>query len=99
MKKSDPYEALEKSQRFKDWYEDDGLKEAVADMRRAYFRSFESSHISDDHGRRNIHVALKILDNFESSLQTVMGGGQIAKAEIKRLETAELTKNRKFLQK
>lgn len=82
-----------RAERFKRWYEDDGLKDAFDSIERQYFEAFKRLKPSDDDGRFKLQTATRIIEDVRTHVVQMMTDGKIAKNEIDRLKRG---RDRKF---
>ena len=75
-----------KADRFEHWYEEDGLKEALEDIKNAYVSGMISSHYSDNQARENCYIAVNLLERIEGHIINVIGGGKVADKTLKAIE-------------
>lgn len=82
-----------KADRFERWFEEDGLKEALEDIKDAYVAGMLASHYQDHEARENCYVAVNLLDRIEGYIINVIGGGKVAEKTLKTIE--QEAKNKK----
>lgn len=75
-----------KAERFERWFEEDGLKDALNDIRDAYIKGLVNSHYQDVAARENCYVALKLIERIESHIHGVIGGGKLADKTLEAIE-------------
>lgn len=75
-----------KGQRYKDWYERDGLKEALENIKQAYINGLINSHVTDVQGRENCYIAVNLVEKIESHIINVIGGGKLADKTLQRIQ-------------
>jgi len=66
--------------------EDDLLKEALSVIRGNIRDSWETSKANDKDGREDAWKMMKVVNEFERHLRSVMGTGKMAEAELTRLQ-------------
>ena len=76
----------EKADRFEHWYEEDGLKDAIEDIKNAYLAGMVASHYSDTQARENCYIAVNLLERIEGHILNVIGGGKVAEKTLKAIE-------------
>lgn len=79
-------ESRAKAARFERWFEEDGLKEALKDIKDAYVAGMQASHYQDTQARENCYAALKVLDRIEGHILSVIGGGKVADKTLQAIE-------------
>jgi hypothetical protein len=82
-----------KADRFERWFEEDGLKDALKDIKEAYVKGLVNSHYKDKKARENCYVALNVLERIEGHILNVIGGGKMADKTLKAIE--QESKNKK----
>lgn len=76
----------QKAQRFERWFEEDGLKEALEDIKDAYVTGMLASHYQDKEARENCYIAVNLIERIESHIINVIGGGKVADKTLKAIE-------------
>lgn len=76
----------QKAERFERWFEEDGLKEALEDIKDAYVAGMLASHYQDHEARENCYVAVNLIDRIEGYIINVIGGGKVADKTLKAIE-------------
>lgn len=66
--------------------ENDLVKEALSTIRESILSSWELSKANDKEGREEAWKMLKVVNEFERHLRTVMDTGKMATFELSRLE-------------
>lgn len=79
-------ESRMKAERFERWFEEDGLKEAIEDIKDAYVAGMRASHYKDTQARENCYIALHVLDRIEGHILNVIGGGKVADKTLQAIE-------------
>lgn len=85
---------ISRAQKFQAWYEREGLKQCLDDIRDAHISAMKGSHPADIAAREFCYASLNAIDDIESSIHKVIGGGKVAKKELQRIE--QQTKKSKF---
>lgn len=75
-----------KAERFERWFEEDGLKEALEDIKDAYVAGMIASHYTDKQARENCYIAVNLIERIEGHILNVIGGGKVADKTLKAIE-------------
>lgn len=75
-----------KADRFERWFEEDGLKEALEDIKEAYVAGMLNSHYKDKQARENCYIAINLIDRIEGHIHGVIGGGKMADKTLQAIE-------------
>lgn len=75
-----------KAERFETWFEEDGLKEALDEIREAYVSGMINSHYTDKQARENCYIAVNLIERLEGHILNVIGGGKVADKTLKAIE-------------
>lgn len=81
-----------KADRFERWFEQDGLKDAIADIKQSYINCMVNSHYKDNEARENCYVALNVLERVEGHILGVIGGGKMADKTLQAIEKEKQNK-------
>lgn len=73
--------------------DNDLLKEAFAELERAYVERWRATHIDDAAGREKLFIAVNVVGKVRDHLNAILSNGKLAEAELKQIaDTAERKK-------
>ena len=84
-------EARDKANRYEAWAKQDGLYDALEDIKKGYMQSIIQSHAADIQGRENCYIAINMVDKIKSHITKVIGGGKVAAKALEAIEKEQTT--------